>query len=206
MQILLILFGVLPGLLLGVLLVALLVPLRLGGRAVFQEHLVDASADASWGFGLLRVDVGPDDGVVLRLLRRPVYRYPGRRRRSRQLEGRLEDVPAERQVRHRGAPGRRPGPGLVWRVARRVLRSLRLRAWVNGRLGARDPADTAKVFGLLVASRALLPGLDTTGIRIEWMEPALDLDGRVQARVWPAAIVWIALTEYGRSRWERETG
>ncbi len=175
---------------LGLLVLALVIPLRIEGRAQLREDLLDASAEASWGFGFAHLDVAQRQGVVLRILNLPVYRGSGKR----------SPPSAPKEKREDKSPRRRVSPRLLWRAARRLLASLQIRARVDGQIGARDPTDTAQIHGLLMAGRALLPGLDTSGLRVEWREPVLYLDGRVQARVWPVEIVWIALTEYGRSR------
>ena len=88
----------------------------------------------------------------------------------------------------------------MWRVVRRVVPSLRMRARLAGRVGTGDPADTATLWGLLVTSRTLVGGLDTHALSIDWMEPAIDLEGQVEGRLWPAAILWIAASEYARTR------
>ena len=188
--------GGLLGVILGLVVLVLVVPLRVEGRAELREDLLNASAGASWGFGFARLDVVQREGLVLRILNRPVYRHSGKR----------SETSAPKEKREGKKSGRRMAPGALWRAARRLLASLQIRAHIDGQIGARDPYDTAQIFGLLTTGRALLPNLDTSELAIEWREPVLHLDGRVQARVWPVAIVWIALTEYGRSSWRRDSG
>ncbi len=90
---------------------------------------------------------------------------------------------------------------LLLRVARRVLRSLRLRARVLGRIGTGDPAEPAQVFGLLLALRHAFPQVDLHELQVDWMEPAVDLEGSVRGRVWPIAILWIVASEVATTRW-----
>ncbi len=190
-----ILGGVL-GVILGLVVLALVVPLRIEGRAELKEDLLNASAEASWGFGFAQLDVAQRQGLVLRILNRPVYRHSGKRSKPS----------APKEKREGKKSGRRMAPGALLRAARRLLASLQIQAHIDGQIGARDPYDTAQIFGLLRVGRAVLPSLDTSRLAIDWREPVLHLDGRVQARVWPVAIVWIALTEYGRSTWRRDSG
>ena len=192
------------GLLVGLLLLVLLVPLRFAARGVFTEELVDGSADVDWGFGFLAVHAAPADGLVVRLAWLAVYRTT---RRGLPAPSEAEEAPEQadeppKKPRKKKKKKRRWQPRLrtVLRASRRLLRSLRLRARLAGRFGTGDPADTAYVFGALAAARQLAPGIDTRNLTIDWIEPACDLDGQVQGRVWPAAIAWIALTEFVKAR------
>lgn len=177
--------------LLGVALVLLLVPMDFALWGVFTDARVDARIDASWGRGVARARVTPTDGVTVKVFGRTVRRTARREAAHR--------AAARAPSRHRA--WRWSDARLAWRVARRVLRSLRVRAHVRGRLGTGDPAHTAMVHGLLVAARALLRGLDTSSLRVDWTAPAVDLEGRLEARLWPAAIAWIVVSEYARARW-----
>lgn len=130
----------------------------------------------------------------MKLFGRPVYR--GRRAAPK--------APEKRSRRSSKATWW-PGTRFAWGVLRRVTRSLRLRARVLGRVGTGDPATTATVRGILVAAASLFRRLDARSLRVDWMEPALDLEGRLDGRLRPAAIVWIVASEYAQSRWSRRT-
>lgn len=170
----------------GLLLLALLAPVRVAAEGVFTRERVDVMADASWCFGAVGVRASLSDGAVVTFLGRPV----------RHLRAWWSPADVTRRPR---APAR-----AVWRpglhVVRRVASSLRLRVRVAGRLGTGDPADTATVYGLVGAARGLVPALDLSDLRVDWAEPALDLEGRLDGRVWPAAIAWIVASDYVRSR------
>lgn len=184
------LLGCLLGLVLAGALLLLLVPIRFALRAMVAEGHAEAAAQLSWGAGLLSLHLAPGEGVELSLARQRIYHSSGR---SAALSRRSE------RARSRRA-GWRLGPRFLWRVGRRIVGSLRLRVRFWGRLGTGDPADTAKVFALLAAARGLLPSLDARGVRIDWIEPALELEGRCAGRLWPVAIVWIVLGEYISAR------
>jgi hypothetical protein len=184
--------AVLLALLFGAFLLVLLVPIQFAARGVFTEHVVDASASATWGFGVLSVHAAPD-GTVVWFLRWPVYRYY----RSETPQ----DSPEEAQDKPR-RKRRRPSVRFLVRVARRLFTSLRLRARLLGRLGMGDPAETAKVFGLLATARVLIPGLDTRAVQVDWLDAALELEGHVNGRVWPASVAWILVSETAKSKFK----
>ena len=182
--------------LLGAALAALVVPFRFALRASLSDDGVDGLAEVMWGFGAVRACATPDGVASVRLFGRTVYRFT-----PRTAPKRASTEPSD--VSSRAAW--RPPWRVAWRVLRRVLRSLRLRARVSGRLGTGDPAETARLHGLLVASRELLRGVDTRALRVDWMDAVIDLEGRVEGRVWLAAIAWIVASELARSRWVHPT-
>lgn len=176
-----------------VLAVGLLVPVWVRAQGTFTQARVDALATASWGGGLVRARATPHEGMVVRLGGLAVYRV-------RAADFVREDAAPE----SRAPRDRKQGWRIRWRTGRRivarVLRSMRLRTAVRGRIGAGDPADTALVFGVLASTRAWLPRLDTRGLTVDWLEPAVDVEGEVHGRIWPAAIAWILITEFARGR------
>ena len=174
----------------------LLVPIRFAAEGVLADDRVDALADVSWGLGVAGVQATPTGGFVLKLFGRTVYHL--RTRASPKRAVTTSRTPARAR--------RWPEGRLVWRVLRRVVGSLRLRGRVRGRLGTGDPADAATMLGVLLALRGLIRGLDTTLVRVDWMEPVVDLEGRLDGRLWPAAIVWIVASEFVRSRSSHRPG
>lgn len=187
-------------LLVGLVLLVVLVPVHFAARGVFTERRVDALAWASWGAGLVRAEATPAGGDV-RLFGRPVYHFT--------YKGGPPKEKKKDEARPRKPARRSPGWRFFVRVARRILRSLRLRARVWGRIGTGDPADTAAVFHALVVSQRLFPGVDTRSLRVDWIGPAVDLEGQVDGRLWPAAVLWIVGSEYisaRRRRHAREVG
>lgn len=186
MTILLVILGVA----LGVASLALLVPLRFVAWGAVAGPRLSAAVEGSWG-GVVTVRAALRDGVVVRLLRRPVYRGP------------LAGASTSKRGREGRRGWRRPGLRFVLRVLRRVAPSLRLRARVAGRVGAAEPTTTARVFGALAAARRIVPSIDLGALRVDWIAPALDLEGQVEGRVWPAAVAWIVASEYARSRRQR---
>lgn len=176
----------LAGALTGVVVLALLTPVRFALRGVFTEERLDGLADASWCLGAVGVEASLTGGAVVTLFGRTIYR--ARRGASPKR--------AASPARGRARTDWRPGPRLV----RRVAASLGLRVRVLGRLGTGDPADTAAVYGLVAAARCLFPRVDVSSLRVDWMEPAVDVEGRLDGRLWPAAIAWIVASEYVGSR------
>ena len=176
----------------GLLAVAL-VPIRLAAQGAFTQARVDARATASWGLGLLTFELTPAQGGRLRLVGLPVYRV-----RLSDSENQEEEPskPPPRTRRRRFRPTLR----FLARVTRRVVRSLHLRGTLRGRVGAGNPADTATLFGALVVVRRWLPLIDTQDLEVDWLEPAVELEADVGARLWPAALAWIVATEVARQR------
>lgn len=181
------------GTLFSLLVVVLAVPFRFAFHGEFSDRRVDASAKIDWGWGLVRAEADPEGGLVIRVGRWQVW-HP--RPSPPQDE---TDRPAKKV----GPSWRRPSLRFVRRVLQRLIRSLHLEARLCGTIGTGDPAETARVFGALAATRALLPGVDTHELRVDWLEPVVDLEGHVSGRVLPAAIVWIAATEFARERLPR---
>jgi hypothetical protein len=157
----------------GLAVVLLLVPVHLHARGCLADERLDAVASASWVFGTVLARLTPQEGLVIRALGLPVYRY----------HERIHE--AERPTRATRASVVRWSPRKVGRLLTRTLVSLRLRVKVAGRLGIGDPADTAVLFGGLAATRQLFPGLDTRGLAVDWIEPALDLGGSIEGWLWP---------------------
>lgn len=179
--------------LLASVLALLVLPTHLAAAGHLSAEHLDGSADADWAWGLVAVHAGAGDGVVLRLAGFEVWRRRGPAERADR-----DAKPEKKKETRKGK--RRPAPRLILRVLRRSLASLRLRLRLAGRLGPGDPCEAAKLFGTLAAAQHLLPGLDARGLTIDWIESVVDLDGQLQGRVWPAAIAWIAATEWWRAR------
>lgn len=175
----------------------LLAPVGFHLRGVYTEEQVDARVSASLGLGLVSLQASPREGLVLRLLGWP----------ARRLDPRRLSAPgkAQRKAKKAKKPRTRPRLGLrfMGRVLRRVWPTLKLRARVQGRIGAGDPADTARLYGWLTLGQRWLPGLDTSGLHLDWLEPRIDLAGEVHGRLWPLAIVWVTALEYTQTRWRR---
>jgi hypothetical protein len=161
----------------------LLVPVHLVARGTFTDELVAGSAEASWGLGFVRMVVS-ENGAELRIAGVRAHRFAF----------------AARTTSKAKAKKRASDPRLVLRIVRRSLASLGLRARVVGRLGTGDPADTATVFAWITSLRMLQSRVDVRGIDIDWLEPALDLEGEVEGWLWPIAILSIAVGEVVRHR------
>jgi hypothetical protein len=174
--------------LVGIAAALLLVPVRLVANGTFTDDVVDGRALLSWGLGLVQMSASPA-GAELRIAGLRVHRFAGAHRR-------------EKKPRRRA----RADPMLIWRIVRRSVASLGVHARVSGRVGMGDPADTAQLFALLASARMFGPRVDTRGIEIDWMEPAVELQGEVEGWLWPIAIVSIAIQEVVRARRLRAAG
>ncbi len=157
---------------------------------VASGHVAGLSGEARvaawWAGGLLGVVVAPLAPLEVRIVGRTVTRV--------RLRESTNGTKRERAREPKG--GRfRPGWRLVLRIARRAIRSLGLRAQVRGRLGTGDPADTAQLYLALTALRRLAPGIDARALTVDWVEPVADVDGMVEGRVWPLALLWIVGSE-----------
>lgn len=131
--------------LLGLVLLLLAVPLDVRANIV-SEAALSWSVQIRWLFGLLRLERGSAS-------RRPAERKPAER-------AAVEPEPAGARRRRRGVP-RFVTDTAVWRRALRLLRaSLRgltlRRVDAQLRFGLEDPADTGRLYGMLVPGLMLL--------------------------------------------------
>jgi hypothetical protein len=171
----------------------LVVPTTVLAFGAVGPQRLDGRAEVSWGAGAISFDASRH-GAFVRLFGRPVHRVrhlPRRGPKAPKPESEDDTEPRKR---------RRVRARTVVRITRRGLRSLRFRARLAGRVGTGCPAQTARLFGVLAASRHLGPALDTRRLHVDWVEPALDMEGELTARIWPAGLAWIVATELIRSR------
>lgn len=170
----------------GLLLVAalalvLLVPIDVDARGSLPGP--SGAVMARWGGGLLGVRLASSGPGEVRLVGYRVARLS------------LGGWSKPRSEKRKRSGSWRPGLRTILRLVRRAVRSLGLRTRIRGRIGLGDPAETANVYLALVALRRLVPGVDTRGLAVDWIDPVADVEGTVEGRVWPLAILWIALTE-----------
>ncbi len=182
------LLGVLLLLALLLVVAVLAIPTHFEAAGTLRDDLVAGTASIWWAAGLVRVRASSRDGLLLRILGFDAWQGPV------EAGPKKPKKPKEKKKKKK-RKGRLPSRQALMRLARRTLRSLRLRAAVGGRLGSGDPASTAQLFGLVAAARAIAPNIDTQGLQFDWLEPTVDLDGQVQGRVWPLGIAWIAASE-----------
>src|SRR5574341_257132 len=181
--------------LLGLVLLLVLVPFRARASGSVQVGVPAGAARVDWGLWLLAVEVDSNRRLTLRLLELPVARFtlraarePGKERRPRKAKPeRKGKAGAGGLQRLRAAVAERePFQGMAARLARAL--HLRLRA--SGRVGIGDPADTAALWALLAALRAL-PFVELA-IELEWVEEALELELELSARIWLAELLVVA--------------
>ncbi|MEM6931266.1 MAG: hypothetical protein AAF602_30330 [Myxococcota bacterium] len=183
---------VLLGSLATVVLLVLLVPIGFVARGHVDGPEVGARVAAWWGGGLVAVRTTPPEPLEVQLVGRTVARVP--------LTGASEpDTPKARRAKS----GWRPGWRTVLRLVRRGIPSLGLRATVRGRLGTGDPADTAQLFLVLAALRRLVPSVDARGLTVDWLEPVARVEGAVEGRLWPVAVLWVVGHELWRESYPR---
>lgn len=209
----------LPGVLLAGLLVALsavlalalallVVPLHLEVSGAADDERLEGRALARWGWWLMVLRADTDRGVDLRLLGLRVWRLrrgAGRRARD-QKRGRQkpkpETTPEKPTKSGGGLRGAWHNRHAALRLLRAVLRALPVRGWVVGRLGLSDPADTATLFTLLDAAIERSRAIEID-VEPDWLDEALELEGLIRVRVWPAqvlgAVLWLLVRD-GRTR------
>lgn len=188
-------------------LVLLVVPLHLEVAGAADDERLEGRALARWGWWLVVLRADADRGVDLRLLGLRVWRLRrGAGRRSRDQKRGRKPKPEARPEKPKTAGGGLRG---AWRnrhtalrLIRAVLRALPVRGWVAGRLGLSDPADTAVLFTLLDAAAERSRAIEID-VEPDWLDEALEIEGRIRARVWPAqvlgAVLWLLVRD-GRTR------
>lgn len=187
------------------LLLVVLMPLGLrasGAVGMDAPWGVTGELNVRWAWGLLGVRVARGEGAQLLLLGFGVARV-----RGAASEEKREKKKEKKRARKERKKGRRRKRGVRWalgnrRLFARLLRGLHLRGALRGTIGLGDPADTADV-ALLV--RPVVEWLPWVEARLDWdyVDEVLDLEGTIQARIWPAELVAVFVTALVRGRSRR---
>jgi hypothetical protein len=160
-------------------------PLSAGAAGHADRDGVAGRFALRWAGGLLGFEGASGDGLRARVL--GVSFRVGAPDRAREPE-----AGKPRPLRRRGGSWTDADRfKALLRLARRVLRAVRVRARVAGVVGLADPADIAMLFLGLSALDGAVPGLDLD-LRPDWVDEALDVDGSGRVTVWPPAVLWAA--------------
>lgn len=180
------------GLALGLALVVVL-PIALVAEGQLRPDRVDGFVKAAW----------PAQSVVVRADRTGRIEVWLVGRRVARFDASGSSEPSEPKVKGK-AKRKRAGSGPSWRfvlrIIRRSLRSLRLRARIWGRLGPSDPADAGTLYAALVVVRRVLPGIDTRDLVVDWSGTQLELNARVNGRLWPLGLTVGVVREFVEGR------
>lgn len=187
------------GAVLALALVLLVVPLHFEAGGAVDEDRMEGRALARWGWWLVVFRADAARGVDLRVLGLPVWRLrPGRRKAKRDEPARRATAAKREKRRGGGARSAWANRHALLRLAATVLRALPLRGWVVGRMGLSDPADTAALFTLVDAAAGRSRAIDID-IEPDWLDEALEIEGQVRLRVWPAqvlaAVLWLLVRD-----------
>jgi len=201
--------------LLALALVLLLVPTHVSAAGQLSGLSGRGHLLVRWGWVVVMARADSHEGVIVRLMGIPLFRRSWQQllvmagswtRASsggKEAKGRVARPAGRPKSKgdEQEAPFTVARLRLLWSLVFRVLRTLRIRGWIQGAVGLDDPSDTA---WLASALYSLSRPYGKVEVNIEpcWLEERVELQGELSMRLWPihtlVVVLWILLERSSR--------
>lgn len=159
----------------------LLIPIHVRANGGVDDVSLTGRAKLRWAWGVISVRMIPSPCATLHLVGLRIWTFRGKG--SDHTPDDEPRTPRKRAKRWFQWLLRHRHTGL--RLAKRMIRTLRLQMRLQGELGLGDPAATALLNQLLWQLNRMSPSVSVQ-VEPDWLDERVQLDGEVEARIWLA--------------------